>query len=195
VTQPPEPADAGVPFAVAVVDVTYGQGAGFGQDELPGIVLGPPQPKGRNQGSTHVLSLGRNGTITLQMGADITNGPGPDFVVFENAFLVDGTTEVFVEPGQVSVSDDGVLFFDFPCDATAAPYAGCAGITPTLAHDNSLSPTNADEAGGDAFDLDLVGLSRARFVRITDQSSTAPFSPTAGFDLDAVSVILTRTAF
>ena len=35
-----------------------GGNAGFGQDQLPDVVLGPPMGKGTSRGSLDVLSLG-----------------------------------------------------------------------------------------------------------------------------------------
>jgi len=52
-------------------------------------VLGPPRGK-PGAGSLHVLSLGVGGEIVLGFGGSIVDGDGPDFVVFENAFFIDG---------------------------------------------------------------------------------------------------------
>ena len=54
------------------------------------------------------------------------DGPGPDFIVFENAFFrstaptdPNQAYNVFAEPGSVAVSADGVTFVEFPYDAAA----------------------------------------------------------------------------
>ena len=48
----------------------------------------------------------------------IVDGPGPDFIVFENPFASAGSsTDLFAEPGEVSVSDDGTTWQTFPCIA------------------------------------------------------------------------------
>ena len=53
-----------------------------------------------------------------------------------------------------------------------------------------ISGTDPSVAGGDGFDLFDVGLSRARFVRITDTGTNRFYGPPGGgFDLDAVAVI------
>jgi hypothetical protein len=48
-----------------VVDFSPGLNAGFGQNQLPQIILGLPKAGGSNQGSLDVLSLGIGGEIIL----------------------------------------------------------------------------------------------------------------------------------
>ncbi len=197
--------------------------ARFGAANLPGIVLGPPGDSAPVIGSTSVASLGHGGSAVFSW-ADVVleDGPGPDFIVFENAFFSGaGPTDpdddfvVFVEPGIVEVSADGVQWVAFPYDAAALAAAsgvsgvdralyldlrGLAGLTPTLTGDWTVpddpevwdpAGTNGiSGAGGDAFDLATVGLSEARFVRITDADSRNGFPGAGdGFDLDAVVVL------
>ncbi len=183
-----------LPYAARVVDFSPGPGAGFGQDRFPDIVLGPPSGRGTGAGSLTVLSLGVGGQIVLDFGESvIVDGAGPDFVVFENPFWAGGDPEqVFAEPGEVSVSEDGEQWFAFPCDPAGdgrGRYPGCAGWTPTERYDASdLVPLDAALSGGDSFDLAEIGLSLARYVRIRDLS-TEGAAPTAGFDLDAVGAV------
>jgi hypothetical protein len=183
----------GAPFAVAVAARMPGPGGGFGEDALPDIVLGAPRGAGLSAGSRDVLSLGTGGSITLELGAAVIDGPGPDFVVFENPFRILGSpTNVFVEPGHVAVSEDGETWVDFPCDGRVAPYRGCAGLLPVAANvdTNTHDPRDPAAAGGDVFDLADVGVSRARFVRITDAGGgRMDGAGTDGFDLDAIAVI------
>jgi hypothetical protein len=114
-------------------------------------------------------------------------------IVFENAFLAGGNPDAaFAEPGQVSVSEDGSDWKAFPCDPDDLNGTSCAGLTPVLSNpDNGADPTAPEEAGGDAFDLQQVGLSEACFVRIRDMAGSGP-EPMAGFDLDAVAAINTE---
>jgi hypothetical protein len=185
---------ATLPYARSIVRYAPGPNAGFGQDELPAVVLGPPVGKGVERGSLDVLSLGVGGEIVLDFGERaIVDGEGPDFVVFENAFWPGGdASKVFAELGEVAVSDDGSTWLVFPCDTTvtaAARYPGCAGWTPTRDYDPfALVPLDPALSGGDAFDLAALGVLRARFVRVRDLS-TAGSGSTAGFDLDAIGVI------
>jgi hypothetical protein len=160
-----------LPYASEVVRFEPGEEAGYGDEKLPDVVLGPPKGKGLQAGSLDVLSLGKGGSIELGFGTGvIVDVEGPDFVVFENAFWPGGdATAVFAEVGAVSVSEDGETWLEFPCDAEGD------GEGPSA-------------VGGDAFDLADVGLGSARFVRILDRSH-AGASPSAGFDLDAVGVV------
>lgn len=178
-------------FIVDLVSFEPGPGAGYGQDALPDVILGPPHGGGAHQGSTHVVSLGTEGVIVVEMGMDIVDGPGADFIVFENPFRVgDG---VFAEPGHVAVSADGEAFVELPCDPDDGPeYPGCAGVSPVYANaeTNDLDPTDPEEAGGDAFDLADFGVERARFVRIRDGGQVSGLGgDSEGFDLDAMSVV------
>lgn len=56
-----------------------------------------------------VISLGDGGTAILQFAQAITNGPGPDFAIFENSF-----DNFFLELAFVEVSSDGQNYFRFP---------------------------------------------------------------------------------
>ena len=188
----PDGRAVGGPYASRVVSFTAGEGATFGQSSMPDIVLGPPQGAGDLRGGTDVVSLGRGGEIVLGFDREIVDGPGDDLVVFENAFMVPGVEERFWEElGEVSVSEDGVTWVSFPCDPQGSrPHTGCAGWNPVYASpSNGLCPLDVRVAGGDAFDLATVHLSRARFVRIRDLSTQGLMPPATGFDLDAVGVI------
>ena len=125
--------ESDLPYAREIVSFEPGEGAGFGEDDLPDVVLGPPDGRGELSGSLDVLSLGKGGSIVLGFGElGIADGEGPDFVVFENAFWPGGDpTLVFAEPGEVSVSEDGTEWHTFPCDAEGdgmGRFEGCAGV-------------------------------------------------------------------
>ncbi|NMO22759.1 cell surface protein [Pyxidicoccus fallax] len=185
----PRPSD---PYADEVVAFTPGDGAGFGQDRFPGVVLGPPSGVGPDNGSLDVLSLGREGSITLRFtDVGVVDGPGVDLLVFENAFAQPGG-RTFSETGRVAVSEDGTTWRDFPCAAQDADagYPGCAGVRTVQANPaNGVSATDPAVAGGDGFDLATVGLSRARYIRITDSGANGYGGTSGGFDLDAVAVV------
>lgn len=187
----PGPGDGGTvpadPFADRVVSFQPGEAAGFGQEGFPRVVLGPPQGEGDSAGSLDVLTLGRQGVIVLEFtDLAVVDGPGVDLLVFENPF------GRYTETGVVAVSDDGVTWHEFPCEATnrAAGFPGCAGVRPVYSRpDNGISATDPAVSGGDGFDLGALGVSRARFVRIRDSGANAYNDVTGGFDLDAVSVV------
>jgi hypothetical protein len=194
-------------FVSGVVSFTPGPCAGFGAALMPQVVEGAPVGGGSDHGSTAVVSLGNGGTIVVSFGANaIVDGPGPDFIVFENPFWVAGdSNDVYAEPGEVSVSDDGVTWQTFPCapvadpqsahgTGVAAPYGSCAGWHVVWSNPaNGISPVDPAVAGGDAFDLADLGVTHARYVRIVDKTLEA--CPDAGgpddngFDLDAIAIV------
>lgn len=191
------PAGAQDPFADAVVDLAVGDGGGFGTDQLPGIVLGPPRGGGPVQQSLDVVSLGNDGVITVRFDQPLLcDGPGADFTVFENAFHV-GTPEgpIFEEYGIVAVSQDGTAFVDLPYDPIT--HAGLAGRAPVLSNpDNGIDPLDPAVSGGDQFDLADVGLPWVAYVRITDPGAAIPDpgnrippGDKGGFDLDAIAAL------
>ena len=182
------------PFADCLDELSAAGDVTFGHDALPAIVLGPPMGSGEHSGSTHVASLGCGGSITLAFdGPAIVDGPGPDLVVFENAFVAGD--QQFIEPGEVLVSEDGVDWYAFECDPKAAE--GCAGVEPVLAAD-PVAAIDPARAGGDAFDLQDLGLDAIRWVRIVDRTrehygaETWCAGAAGGFDLDAVARVEAR---
>ncbi len=181
---PQHPAD---PFADRVVAFHPGQAAGFGQAGMPGVVLGAPKGSGHKAGSLDVVSLGESGEIVLAFDDWVAiDGPGPDLLVFENAF--DG----FIETGEVAVSADGSTWHTWPCNAsdTKGIFAGCAGVHAVMsAPGNGVSPVDPEQAGGDGFDLADLGLKAIRYVRVRDSGLNQYLMPSGGFDLDAVAVL------
>jgi hypothetical protein len=199
------------PYLDAVVSTTIGNGGG-GHASDPEVVFGPPRGAGAFQGSLDVISIGLNGRIVVAFTDNVVvDGPGPDFTVFENAFLKTGLTtlEPYAEPGTVSVSADGVTWATFPCAVDVGPYyPGCAGVYPVFANaDDSASPSPLvpstapiaslvgvpiDDfsapagSGGDVFDLADVGVAAIRFVRIDGGPGIFGLKQLAGFDLDAI---------
>jgi hypothetical protein len=198
------------PFVDAVVSTTVGTGGGGGSTAN---VLGPPHGAGAFQGSLDTWSLGLGGSITVAFTDNaIVDGPGPDFTVFENAFLLSGTVTggPYAEPGRVSVSADGQHWVTFPCAIDAPPFfPGCAGVYPVFATADdpasALVPSTTPIAdlvgvpfdgfapppgsGGDSFDLAAVGLATARFVRIDGGTQHMGLGGLAGFDLDAIAAV------
>ena len=63
----PPAIDAAV-YASSVEALELGEGAGYNEDKLPDIVLGPPRGGGMLKGSLDVLSLGSGGEIVLGFG-------------------------------------------------------------------------------------------------------------------------------
>jgi hypothetical protein len=189
-------------FITTVVSFTPGDCAGFGLTRMPSIVYGPPQGAGSSLGSTDVVSFGKTGSIVVAFTPNaIVDGPGPDFVVFENPFFVGGDpNDIYAEQAEVSVSDDGTTWSTFACTISSGPgkgpFGACAGWHPIYSSTTSgISPIDYPASGGDAFDLADLGIKHANFVRITDNGwQTCPTDPsmkmnTNGFDLDAIAIL------
>ena len=100
-----------MPYASEIISFEPGTNAGYGQSKLPDVVLGPPLEGPPTRGSLDVLSLGTGGEIVLGFGGyRVFNGPGPDFIVWENPFWIGGDAQnPFAELGEVAVSADGNL--------------------------------------------------------------------------------------
>ena len=182
-------------FATSVV--SYNQGGGGGIFDTMNI-LNAPAGGGLFAGSLDVLSLGIGGDVTLAFDVTLVDGPGADFTVYENPFVVGGTSSIFAEYAFVEVSSNGTDFARFPAQilpggATWGSAPGYVGGTPGIANaqTNSIDPFDPVESGGDSFDLaqlggdplvqgGLVDLSQIHFVRLVDAGSA---------DIDAVAVI------
>jgi hypothetical protein len=193
-------------FVTNVVSFTPGECAGFGAPDMPNIVKGPPVGAGELAGSFDVVSLGLGGEIVVSVEPNaIVDGPGADFIVFENAFYATGNpNQPAADPGEVSVSEDGTTWKTFACavpdaGSGSSDYGACAGWHPVYsAPDNGISPFDLAKAGGEAYDLATVGLAKAKFIRIKDRSTTScagimPKPNNAGFDLDAIAVVNAET--
>jgi len=182
------------------IDTVYsfkpGTGQNGGQDpqDYPKNIFGFPDSTAREdfQASdpSQILSIGMGGEIIVGFkNLEIVDGPGPDFTVFENAFLNPVTKRIFAEPAKIAVSDDGIHFVEFPFDSLTLK--GCAGVTPTY---GNMNPLNPKESGGDKFDLSDIGLSKISYIKITDICQMILDNPKhpyydpiiTGFDLDAV---------
>ncbi len=54
------------------------------------------------------------GSLTVKLAQSAGDGPGPDLVIFGNAFQLAHSTRVFAKLAYVEVSTDGVVFARFP---------------------------------------------------------------------------------
>jgi len=187
-------------FIDTVYSVTWGEkGLNWGRspEHFPAnIFKGPTKTATKYfqaQSEEDIVSLGLSGEIIV--GAKkfyVVDGEGPDFIIFENAFSNLSGNRVFVEPGIVSVSQDGINFVEFPYDPNTLE--GLAGLNWTNGDADHFDYT---VSGGDAFDLATVGLDSITHIKIKDTSLIANSLPTShkywspvamlnGFDLDAV---------
>jgi hypothetical protein len=208
--------------AMLIVGLLVGCGAPIASEALadqvvdapgadPSISYGDPMRAvngvrggGAMQGSTDVYSLNYTNRpyVTLRWsGRRVTNGPGADFVVFENAFRVNASADYyFMDPIVVAVSLDGQRWVELPhhylahdetmYSARIEDWIGFAGVTPVIVNDDTMPMSWLDpRAGGDAFDLDELastgdaGEIRAngfRYVRLT--SAAIVVNPDTGAD-------------
>lgn len=198
----PLPAQDPSPHATRVLAVDDQGGAGGGIF-APDNALGPPLGGGFFGGSLDVTSLGIGGSLTLGFDVTITDGPGADFVVFENPFQT-GAGFSFAEVCFVEVSSDGVVFARFPSayhgpdvdpgsfgSSPLGAFAGLAGSLPVLSGSGlypNADPRNLVALGGAAFDLaDLAGVPEvlAGTVDVTAIQAVRLVDVRSGIDLDS----------
>lgn len=165
--------------------------------------------------SSHIVSLGDGGSITLGFATPIANGTGADFAVFENGFLSGSTGLAFLELAFVDVSSDGLHFFRFPSVSltqTTTQVGGFGPLDATKLHDLAGKYVAGFGTGFDLSELagvsPLLDVNHVIDVRITDvvgsidprfgtrdslgdlinDPFTTPFA-SGGFDLNGVGVI------
>ena len=156
------------------------------------------------------ISLGDSGVATLTFPQPITNGPGPDFAVFENGF-----NDQFLELAFVEVSSDGINFTRFPAvsntqtdtqigafdaigDATllnnlAGKYKIFYGTPFDLAELSGVFGLNVDAITHVKI-VDVIGMINGNHIQYDSNGNAIndPYAtdyPQGGFDLDAIGVI------
>lgn len=195
-----------------VVDAPCGDAdAAFGD---PLLAANGVRGAGDGMGSLDVFSMRFCDSDALKyitLRADkrrILNGPGVDFVVFENGFRVASSPDVFMEPLVIYLSQDGVTWVPFPFDYLHTPeteyspnpgeWQGFGGIWPVFYHeeDNPVDPFDFELAGGDPFDLDrlpdegeALEIKRNGFIHMKLMAATSVLNPDTGdyFPMDASS--------
>jgi len=170
---PPKVTNVVVPIDTADTVVYAPNHNGIGFSNKSNAVNGV-KGTGNYSGSGDVYSLSQSGVgaiIILEWsGRRITNGTGVDFIVFENPFYLNSTTtQGFIEPVIVEVSQDNVKYCGFSPTYTYSSsttfsdvlsyWKGFAGITPVLYNIESNPLIGSDlynltKTGGDGFDLD-----------------------------------------
>jgi len=162
----------------------------------------------------YTVSLGDSGVAVLTFAHPIYNGPGPDFAVYENAFLNPANdSQAFLELGFVEVSSDGIHYTRFP--ATSLTQDSVQATNDTYLYANSLhnlagnyiamwgTPFDLEELAGTE-GLDINRITHVRVVdaigaisghsshdsagRVVNDPWPTPY-PSCGFDLDAVGVL------
>ncbi len=191
-----------VSVADELVDAPGDTGAGFGDAEN---AVNGVRGCGDTCGSFDVFSLGYeedvdNYVVLRWSGRRVLNGPGADFVVFENGFLRGAGPDQFMDHLIVYVSRDGLTWVAFPHDYVAedetrfswdtAHWPGFAGVRSVLLNDdtNPVDPFDTTLAGGDAFDLDSLpddggegsAIKREGFVYLKLVSAASQLNPDTG---------------
>ena len=168
-------------------NVTYGQAVAFYPDN---VLTQPPSdasPDNPSYMQTDVVSIGRNGYVSLGFNPLIVNGPGYDFIVFENVLRT--ASGDFGEWMRVEVSKDGNTWYKFPYDTVSGE--GMAGRKVTK--DGSASTfKDTSICGGDAFDLSVVGLDTMKYIRLydaTNYQAAMGCSICTSADLDAIAAV------
>lgn len=136
------------------INGVHGAGTAFGNtDDVFSL--------GTADGADNYIVLGWSGEI-------VANGPGTDFVVYENAFGIGASSDCFMDQAVVSVSRDLETWVVLPHDYTASDegaysadpehWRGFAGVRPVLFNEetNPVDPFDPALAGGDHFDLDDI---------------------------------------
>jgi Secretion system C-terminal sorting domain len=179
-----------------------------------GLATAGADSAGTGPSDAVTVSLGDGGNANLTFNHSIYNGPGADFAVFENGFMVNDSNIAFLELGFVEVSTDGVHYIRFPATTYVQDTAqlnndggmDCAQINNLagkyVAHYGTPFDLNelVDSPGLDVNNvnyikiIDVVGSvdsaygSRDHNGRMINDPWPTPFA-SCGFDLDAIGVI------
>lgn len=169
----------------------FGADSGFGLDDFPDVILGPPA------GSLDTLSFGTGGSMIIELeGYQMVDGLGADFTIFENPFAG------WQECADVAVSADGLNYHSFNCQRIDPDlvFPHCAGVNDVVVGLNREDYLNPNLSGGDSFDLhdlriDLPYVTHIKITHLDYCVAAAGDEPTfgagnaGGFDLDALVIL------
>ena len=164
----------------------------------------PAQALGPATGDAYdIVCLGEGGQITLTFNVPISDGPGYDFAVFENAVV-----DTFLELAWVEVSSDGINYIRFPNQSlTPGPVVSYGAVSSTNISgfagkyiQGYGTPFDLQELKDQHPDLNVQNIRYVRLIDIpgggscTDSLGHAIYDPypnsgSAGFDLDAIGII------
>ncbi|MGF1453721.1 MAG: hypothetical protein ACFB21_16815 [Opitutales bacterium] len=117
-------------WAATMASVSFGSAVGPPWMDTS-QALGPASPQ-----VDDIVSLGRGGSITLELPVGLEDGPGWDLAVFENSF-----SARFLELAYVEVSHDGVTFVRFP-NYSYTPDNDPGSSTPPVPAFGEINPEN-----------------------------------------------------
>lgn len=177
-----------------------------------GYVTAGADDNGTGIPDNSVVSLGDSGVATLTFPGFIYDAPGPDFAVFENAFVNPlNDSQAYIELAFVEVSSDGSHFFRFPAQSLTQNNIQVAGAGDYM-YANLIHNLAGKYRGmwGTPFELNdlapspYLDIHHITFIRLVDVVGSItghvahdsngriindPYPtnyPTGGFDLDAV---------
>jgi hypothetical protein len=189
-------------------------------DSASGLASFGDDSAGTGQADGQVVSLGDHGSAVLHFPDGISNGPGTDFAVFENALYSPPGQDsmVFAELAFVEVSSDGNHFVRFPAISYIDNTSQLGGFEPVHVNRvyNLAGATVLFDGCGfdlndlqDSSELDINHITHIRLVDAggnidpdyasTDSEGEIINDPwpteyeSCGFDLDAVAVLHTST--
>lgn len=149
-------------WAMSVVDYQIGEEVPA-ELQFPEKALGPVDDPVES-----VVTLGRGGQITLRMEVPVRDIPGPDLVVFENAF-----NNTFLELAWVEISSDGVHFARFPNYSwTLEPVGAFGSVDPKL-----VKGLAGKYRQGYGTPFDLANLRTAYLHALTKETWEGPAEP------------------
>jgi hypothetical protein len=196
-------------IAAWATQVSVQRGWQDASDHSKGKVSYGTESDAKGKADNSVISLGDGGIAVVQFARPLSNGPGPDFAVFENSF-----DDFFLELAFVEVSSDGQNYFRFPAHSltqTQTQIGTFGKLNCTKLHNLAGkyrggygTPFDLDDLKNQA-GLDVMKITHIRIIDVVGSIDTLygtrdsagnmvndPFPtafPSGGFDLDAVGAI------
>ncbi len=137
-------------FAASVISADQNGSSVSADRSITSNALGAPD---KNNEAGGFYSLGKGGSITLQLGGAVFNQPGPDLRIFETSFSGDDCGRSDDETAMVEVSEFGGLWVSLGeiCRDGTVDFDGMP-----LAFAGQIRITDTTVNGGDGYDVDGV---------------------------------------
>ncbi len=137
-------------FAASVISADQNGTSVSADRSITSNALGAPD---KNNEAGGFYSLGKGGSITLQLGGAVFNQPGPDLRIFETSFSGDDCGRSDDETAMVEVSEFGGLWVSLGeiCRDGTVDFDGMP-----LAFAGQIRITDTTVNGGDGYDVDGV---------------------------------------
>ena len=137
-------------FAASVISADQNGTSVSADRSITSNALGAPD---KNNEAGGFYSLGKGGSITLQLGGAVFNQPGPDLRIFETSFSGDDCGKSDDETAMIEVSEFGGLWVSLGeiCRDGTVDFDGMP-----LAFASQIRITDTTTNGGDGYDVDGV---------------------------------------